>query len=193
MTEMQDIARGSVAERFWSRVWQCTHRHPCKKCCWPWREVDMENISWATWQTHPTISDKEIASHGMTTARVVLWLTHGPLLLKTLVARHRCDFGPCCNPSPILPGTRKDNVDDQRGKLRTGEGRHDVYLPDGRILSPRDFLTKRTRAPLVPVERQSVEAPPGWKRDAEIDYARLGRRVAAQRTMLKMTQTVVAE
>jgi hypothetical protein len=125
----------SLEERFWSRVWQCTHRHPCKKCCWPWRDEALTNISWHTWLHHPSFSDPRLPfSRSMSTGRVAYFLEHGVWLFPELLACHQCDFGPCCNYTHICLGTYSDNTKDRCERGTKGEYQRTVYLPDGRAL-----------------------------------------------------------
>jgi hypothetical protein len=49
---------------------------------------------------------------------------------------HICDWGLCCNPSHIFPGSPSDNGQDRRGKTTIRQyALQPVALPDGRILT----------------------------------------------------------
>jgi hypothetical protein len=46
------VEETTLEARFWAKVWRCTHRHPCKRCCWPWRDLDL-SVNWkCIWQQH---------------------------------------------------------------------------------------------------------------------------------------------
>jgi hypothetical protein len=87
----------SVEERFWSKVWRCTHRWPCKKCCRPWRAVDLtERALYLTWQQHPSFSDIRLRQlPAGTAARWAYLFSARTLLLPGLFICHQCDFAPC--------------------------------------------------------------------------------------------------
>jgi hypothetical protein len=49
------VEETTLEARFWAKVWRCTHRHPCKRCCWPWRDLDLsEGIQLNKLSTHRT-------------------------------------------------------------------------------------------------------------------------------------------
>jgi hypothetical protein len=125
----------TAEERFWSKVWRCTHRWPCKRCCWPWRDVDLTACLHDAWLYHPMFSDVRLkpVSTGPA-ARWAVCFSTGTLLLPGLLVCHQYDFAPCCNPAHLCVGSHSDNMRDRRGKKHTGEGWPLVTLPDGRQL-----------------------------------------------------------
>lgn len=125
---------GSLEEAFWSQVWRCRHRWPCKKCCWPWRKIDLERNVLVVWGSHPTFSDARLKPlAGMGTHRMAYIFYYQTLLLPRIFLCHQCDFGPCCNPLHLRPGSQSDNGHDKRGKLRNGKNYAPIFLPDGRV------------------------------------------------------------
>lgn len=128
----------ALAQDFWSQVWQCAHRHPCKRCCWPWREA---LISALLRGGAPRYASAKIRGVPQKTPahRLAYILHHRTLLLPfvpTLPLCHQCDFPPCCNPLHLLPGTQGDNVHDwvRRGPCAT---RPLIVLPGGARMPPR--------------------------------------------------------
>lgn len=123
----------TLEARFWAKVWRCTHRQPCTKCCWPWKEIEC-TLNWrCVWQQYGRFVYKAAPLHGGCAApayRMAYELTHGVLLFqgRTLQLCHQCHFGPCCNPWHIRPGTPSDNRrdNDRRRPQRV------IVLPDGR-------------------------------------------------------------
>ena len=129
----------SLQEReqaFWANVWQCTHRHPCKRCCWPWRGNGF-TCTPSSWRLHFLFNDKEI-THGRSLGvyRVAYILTHRTMIFPGLVVCHQCAFGPCCNPSHLCLGTPSDNGRDRRGKSKYRYGCPPIYFPNGPMITP---------------------------------------------------------
>ena len=129
---------------FWPKVWQCTHRYPCKRCCWPWRAIDT-TVNWkCIWQEHPLFKSKK---HGIPTqlaaSRIAYELRFGTIAFPTRAfhACHQCHFGPCCNPSHILIGSRQDNAHDQAPARRNPPS---IVLPDGRVWLYRDACVSQS-------------------------------------------------
>lgn len=58
----------------------------------------------------------------VTVGRIFCEMFYGPLQ-PGQVARHSCDWPPCCNPAHISPGTPAQNSGDMvvRGRSKTGE------------------------------------------------------------------------
>lgn len=138
----------TVEQLFWTRVWRCIHRHPCKKCCWPWMKDTYGDVccSWSSHGIfyHPTLPQRRaIAAH-----RFAYILAHGIWILPGIVVRHCCHFGPCCNPSHLCLGSKSDNSRDNRGHQRNGEGYPPIQLPDG---------TRITRAQTYEADMERIE------------------------------------
>ena len=120
----------ALEEAFWSNVWQCRHRRPCKKCCWPWKKIELSANWKCIWETHATFYHKELP-RPLAAYRVAYELTRGLLLIRghAFPMCHQCHFGPCCNPWHVLPGSSSDNGHDRR--RHTIQARS-IILPDGR-------------------------------------------------------------
>lgn len=120
----------TIEQRFWAKVWRCAHRYPCKKCCWPWREIDV-TLNWkCVWKEHGIFSDRTL--HPLTPIaayRFAYELRVGTISFhgRSFHMCHQCHFGPCCNPWHIAPGSSSDNAKD------THHGRLPIRLPDGRV------------------------------------------------------------
>jgi len=117
-----------VEQAFWAQVWRCSHRSPCKRCCWPWapeRQTDrgLRRLVSTEMQAHPH--------------RFAVMVTHGALFLParrlTFVVCHACDYSPCCNPAHLWVGTQGDNIRDARDKgwFIVRRSRPYAILPDG--------------------------------------------------------------
>ena len=119
----------TLEERFWSKVWRCTHRHPCKRCCWPW--------GGAQWYRDPAHCLYRASEHGRFTDkrldrsyaahRFAYLLTHGQTLILPSMhfhVCHTCHYAHCCNPSHLSLGSASDNRRDRHQLPR-------VLFPDG--------------------------------------------------------------
>jgi hypothetical protein len=93
------------AERFWAKV---DIKGPAE--CWLWKGDTLASGYARVSITH----DHYIGS------RVAWELTYGPIP-KDLLACHKCDNPPCCNPNHLFLGTAKDNHNDmvQKGRCKT--------------------------------------------------------------------------
>jgi hypothetical protein len=124
----------ALHHHFWSRVWRCTHRHPCKHCCWPWLQPSgIYRFS----DNAPVYTNKQFAPHqAMTGPRFAYFLKTGmPIFASSFFHLcHQCDLKSCLNPSHIILGSASDNMKDM-GK-RFHKGYKPIRLPDGRLLSP---------------------------------------------------------
>lgn len=101
------VMRGSVEQRFWSKV-----DIRGEDECWPWKAAPRSKRTGfeygAFW-----LNGRHQPAH-----RIALILS-GVDVPEGMVACHKCDNPPCCNPKHLFPGTRKENNDD---KVR--KGRH---------------------------------------------------------------------
>lgn len=132
----------SLVHPFWSSLWQCAHRHPCKKCCWPSRRIDV-TLNWKyVWYASATVLDSALAPPRHVFAyRFAYELTHGRLLSygRALHLCHQCHFRPCCNPSHLCPASLSDNAKDRQYARRY----RSIRLPDGRHWSYADACAKQ--------------------------------------------------
>ncbi len=89
-------ARQSLKDRFWSKV-----NIKSESECW-------EYIGWITKKGYGQfeINHKQEYAH-----RVAWTLVNGEIPDGVLIC-HTCDNPPCCNPSHLFKGTKKDNSDD---------------------------------------------------------------------------------
>lgn len=91
-------------ERFWLKV-QKGEPHEC----WPWIGARNPN----QYPKFKKSDGKSVDGH-----RYSLEMKLGRKLTKTEVARHRCDYRPCCNPDHLEPGTQLQNHHDMRNRGR---------------------------------------------------------------------------
>lgn len=123
----------AMEQRFWSHVWRCAHRIPCRRCCWPW--MGRDGLYYRVDSVYTFCSP--LFSRSMTVYRVSYLLGRGTLLLpwgRTIHLCHQCDYRRCCNNAHIFPGSSSDNGRDRRGQPRDAE-RQPVRLPDGQWLT----------------------------------------------------------
>ena len=127
------LSFATFEEKFWSQVWQCAHRHPCKRCCWPWRRAFAEGAT----PMRPRYGQVFVPHFGrqMATHRVALILAHGALILpfgNRLQVCHLCGFPPCCNPKHLVLGTPYDNTSRGTERIYGRAGlRGPIHLPNG--------------------------------------------------------------
>lgn len=118
---------------FWARVWRCRHRHPCKRCCWPWRAV----FAGGKVLVRPTYGHVYVPyfHRQMVTHKVALIIAHGALILPfgtPLQVCHLCGFPPCCNPKHLVLGTPYDNTSRGPERIAGRLGmRGPIHLPNG--------------------------------------------------------------
>lgn len=95
-------------DRFWSKV----DRSGGPDACWPWTGARSKH-GYGIFDA----GGKTLRAH-----RVALTLENGPIP-DGMLACHRCDNPPCCNPYRCLfPGTHADNMSDRSGRGRTASG-----------------------------------------------------------------------
>lgn len=82
-------------ERFWLKV-----RRGEKHECWPWIGARNPN----EYGKFKKADGSTVDAHNYS-----LQLKLGRKLLPGNVARHRCDYRPCCNPEHLLEGTQLHN------------------------------------------------------------------------------------
>lgn len=94
-----------VLERFWAKV---DIRGPDE--CWPWIA---NRLPKGYGQFYPT------KGNGVLAHRFSYSLANPKENIEGKQVRHTCDNPPCCNPSHLLSGTNKDNVQDmlRRGRV----------------------------------------------------------------------------
>lgn len=99
---------GSVEARFWSKV---ERRGPDE--CWPWMAAKHDRGGYGLIR----IDGKLVRA-----SRFSLEENLGRPLRPGMVARHRCDNPPCCNPKHLLEGTQADNIHDAVSRKRHRHG-----------------------------------------------------------------------
>ena len=122
-----------LEQAFWAKVWRCSHRHPCKRCCWPWRANDL-SVNWrCVWQDHGTFGLHRLGVTTMAAPRFAYELQHGTITLTSnhFHLCHLCHFGPCCNPVHLTMGSASDNARDKRAPAPARV----IRLPDGQVWS----------------------------------------------------------
>lgn len=128
------------ATAFWGNVWQCTHKHPCKRCCWPWKGIDV-SLNWKyVWHEDALYPDYDrVPARYLAVYRLAYALTYGDLLpwSRAVHLCHQCHFRPCCNPSHLIPGSSSDNIHDKR-RARLHRA---ITLPDGCTWTYADACT----------------------------------------------------
>lgn len=128
-----------MAMFFWSQVWRCTHKHPCKRCCWPWGvalDYQTATACWLGQYHHGTFRDMTIGQN-IGAHRLAYILAHDGMLIfpgHSFAVCHRCDYAACCNPVHLVLGARADNARDKRGKKYVSDPHRHVCFPDGRII-----------------------------------------------------------
>lgn len=125
----------SLEERFWSHVWRCTHRLPCKRCCWPWTYGLKLDVPFPR---YGRFEDVRLPKGSIPAHRFAYILGHGAWLLpfpRALPIRHSCAFRPCCNDMHLSIGTQADNMRDNRGFGWYGARRPSILLPNGETRS----------------------------------------------------------
>ncbi len=113
--------RGTLAERFWAKVDQSGG----PDACWPWTGYRLPG-------GYGQIGEGPAGGRKLYAHRVAYELVNGPLP-EGVLALHRCDNPPCCNPAHLFPGTNQDNTADMDRKGRRGE-HHPVGSLNGRAV-----------------------------------------------------------
>src|SRR5215475_10946273 len=94
-----------IEQVIWAKVWRCNHRHPCRRCCWPWQHWCTPSYA----STAPGLTAKTMPAH-----RMAYIFSRGALILLapkgSFVVCHQCDFPPCCNPVYLFLGMIGDNL-----------------------------------------------------------------------------------
>lgn len=124
----------AVQQRFWAKV---DKRGPDE--CWPWTAARHDRGGYGLIR----IDGKSVRA-----SRFVLEQSLERHLHPGMVARHRCDNPPCCNPRHLLEGTIADNVRDKVSRKRHKHGeRGAIKLSDELVLSiRRDVAAGQTTA-----------------------------------------------
>jgi hypothetical protein len=113
---MTYVAKGTLEERFWSRV---DKRGPDE--CWPWigaqngngyGRIKVDGILWVAHRVAYALATKKWPKSDLT--------YHGKVVM------HRCDNPACCNPAHLQIGTQRRNVMDM---VRKGRGKLLVSVP----------------------------------------------------------------
>ncbi len=134
----------SLEERFWSKVWRCNHREPCKRCCWPYMTQRLLDYRYGTpaWaetygifylrNDHGAFRDSVLAT-SIAAHRMAYILTRQNEIFPGIhfPVCHRCDFGLCCNYVHLALGSMADNRRDMQGKGCLGTDFQPIFLPDG--------------------------------------------------------------
>lgn len=124
----------SMEEHFWSRVWRCTHTHPCKRCCWSW--LSPTGLYSRLDHAPPPFNDPRLPYKRMPVSRVAYLLHKETLAFPALQFQlcHSCDYKPCANYSHLHMGSMSDNRHDH---WLPNRGPHAIItLPDGRQFPP---------------------------------------------------------
>ncbi len=97
-----------VAERFWRHV----DKSGGPDACWVWQGAMFKKGYGCFAKDYLGRKSTMISAH-----RMAYELTHGPIP-KNVLACHRCDNPPCCNPAHIFLGTPRQNTLDALVKRR---------------------------------------------------------------------------
>lgn len=96
---------------FWARVNKDGPTQPhMETCCWVWTGGLVNGYG----RTLSIEQGKPVYTH-----RLAWEITNGRTLTADEVARHDCDYRPCCNPAHIQPGTQLQNVRDMMDRGRS--------------------------------------------------------------------------
>jgi len=123
-----------LVKRFWTKV---SISEP--NACWPWtgskRGSNPKNLYGGV-----KIDGKTYQSHRVAFAiELGIELEQVPDLL-----RHTCDFGLCCNPNHLVPGTHIDNTQDRvirgRSARPLGEKNPQAILSDSSVIDIRRLI-----------------------------------------------------
>jgi hypothetical protein len=146
-------------ERFWSRVWQCEHRHPCKRCCWPWigsMGVGIyDDLQQCYRRKHSAASfyDPDLQrTLGAHVCAYIFGKAYGQLLIPGRLTHvcHSCDYQHCCNYRHLSLGAPADNGRDKYGKTLAVRSTQPIWFPDGRMLTfPRYCLGYTGNGPSI--------------------------------------------
>lgn len=102
-------------------------------------------------------------------AHRVSYKVHKGPIPKGLDIRHTCDIRCCINPEHLIPGTRKQNMEDaiRRGRLERGVDRYNAKLDEIKVAAIRiDLRTQRTIAAEYGVDQaliSRVKSGSRWK------------------------------
>lgn len=139
------VYMSNLEEMFWARVWRCTHRHPCKRCCWPWRPALLRAVDRHLVPDYGLFSVRDHPQLLIRAHRMALAIRHHALLLpfgQHVPACHLCDFASCCNDAHIVLGTPHDNIGGTAKRTWLRKNRGPVLLPDGSPFLPWHRLLK---------------------------------------------------
>lgn len=128
-----------MSQRFWSFVEKGT-----TEACWNWLGAKSGGRDAKSYGVFAR-SRKEGGRRMVYAHRMAYCLSNGIDILSlpsSVVVRHRCDNGHCCNPSHLVPGTQGQNVLDmvERGRSRRGKAATGAVLNEEQVVRIKERL-----------------------------------------------------